>query len=395
MATAIPIRGKGMPREGQTSKIPASTWLCYSPNVTRSMPAAYRDEPDIFNLERQQIKLWLMDEGMWAALPRDMYKAISRVQHAGAAVLGGLDRLEQLVKDLPKDEEVVGPISLGDPAAGDVIAAKLQEHVAVLNARPNRPKPLGPQYNCSPIPTSVRKRQMSSYLGSFTSSRSPISSGTNSTGYMSPVSPAVGACPPSMTSPPPGVFAMSPSLTPLEELPNEMNRRDSQIAAVRTRLTRRDSEVLSTITRSTNGSRGSKSLKLKAPKDYKSTVYYGELESIRQKELVRLRHSQRPLRLLYAELKETEPLSSNPELRDRYEAWWKETEEKIKALDAHIKDLCEGIHFSLGWADIPGLDNKYNHLDAAHLPDDALAEEPASEQPGPAKPIAAKKPTSI
>ena len=334
-----------------------------------------------------------MPEEMWRQLPKDMYKALSRVQQAGAAVLSGLERLDELVKKLPTEEEPPMPIHLSDPQASEAIAAKLEEHVLVIMARPNRPKDTGPEYNCTPIPTSVRKRGMSgisSYYGSIASSRSPLSSGANSSGYMSPVSPAVGALPPSVMSPvaPQEVFSMSPGTTPFElgeSCMPTISRRDSQVAlagpskprrdsriVVRptATLTRRDSDILSGMTRSTNGSRGSKSLRLKAPKDYNSTVYFGELESLRQKEMVRLRHSQRPLRMLYSELKREAPLVINSQLRAQYEEWWKQTEEKIAAVDKHIKGLCEGIHFSLGWADIPGLDNKYNHLDNSCIGDE-------------------------
>lgn len=328
-----------------------------------------RTQQDAFTFEPELLKTFLMEESLWWQLPADLRHQLTFTQHAGATVLTALKRLELLQKQLPPEEiaEEQAPSpkapSVGSPLEGptalDIVTAKLADLDAINDSRPNRPKKKkdAKEYNCSPI------ADRPSFMVSNGSSRSPQSSnGTQSTGYMSP---AARMSPPSIMSPVAGQDAFLPghALSSFE-LPTAANmptisRRDSEIVLNKmgASLVRRESDVLSSMTRSSTGT--SSILKLHAPKDPKSTMFYAELEILRQKELVRLRHSQRPVNMLWRDLSREPALVPDGQIGQAFVEYWSGMKEKIASLDEHVKGLCEGIHFSVGWSDTPGLDHRY------------------------------------
>jgi hypothetical protein len=323
---------------------------------------------EVYNFKPEFLEKWTMDEGLWARLPEDLHNPVKQLQHAGASVLSSLERLEERAKHLPEvdDEDetsAVSDIISNGGTASELVAAKLEEHVRLMNNKPNRPKnPDKTVYNCKPIPDDKR------YLESFYSSQSPSAgfrsfgsfSGTNSTGF---ISPTALMSPPSLTSPiSPFEDGMSPLTLSASGVPMvKRHSSDDALAKVdavdNANFLRRDS-ILTGMT-SSSGSHRSGGLRFKAPKHYKSGMYYMELEELRQHEMTRLRHSQHPITRTWNRLRSLRPLCWDKEIIGQFENWFAETQRNVASLDEHVKGLCAGIHFSLGWSDTPGLDFEY------------------------------------
>ncbi|MBE7182701.1 MAG: hypothetical protein INR71_16090, partial [Terriglobus roseus] len=268
-----------------------------------------REREEIFSFDSANLSEWLMEETLWNHLPEEMRKKLKTTQHAGATVLTSLKRLEQLEKNLPPEEletpaelpTELSSSSLVNANALEFVNEQLNNIELIRAERPNRPKRSNSEaiFNCSPV---ASRPSFTTSQAAQDSSRSEKSSDTHSTDFMSP---AARLSPPSMMSPASPHEFYSPSMTPFElgepRLPNlpTISRRDSELALTKSHsnITRRDSDLFSGMSRTTTSS--SFKLKVKAPKDPKLTAYHAELEQLRQKELVRLRHSQRPVEKLW------------------------------------------------------------------------------------------------
>lgn len=397
MTSAIDIKPIGKARPGGWNPRLA-TALKYSPNITRSLPCKYRAEPERFEFEQKHLTEWLLDEKLWKELPEDMQKSIKKTQQAGACVLSSLGRLEKLKKNLPEDEDL-GPINLASAKGSALMAALQMPHVAVVNARPNRPRQTT-SYNCSPIPTHERERRVKALIKKFTNdyhSSIGLSSDTDST---DPMSPAARIAPPSVMSTVSEHGIFSPDMTPFKledesRLPT-ISRRESELALAPRKSSlarqdsdllrsitemnlskpsnrvRADSEVLTSVTPTSVVSRGSygtthgKPLKLRAPKDHNSVLYYGELEQLRHQEITRLRHSFRSIRLAWKDYGRSDIFLRDPALVPVYEEYFAALRKKSDAIEAVVNEICEGVHFSLGWSDMPGVDKTYHGIPSAH-----------------------------
>jgi hypothetical protein len=370
MSAPLPIKARR--RRASSSFVVGMSPLNLSASCSPVVGNHRSIDVEVFNFKPQHLAKWKMEDKLWETLPEELKDPIKNLQHAGASVLSSLDRLEDRVKTLPpvddEDDSVTFSSISNAGTASELIAFKLEEHLKLMNNKPNRPKPSDNNiYNCKPIPDDKR------YINSVPSSRTRSAgnqsfgsfSGTNSTGF---ISPTALLSPPSMmspVSPNEGILQyMSPFTLGGSGVP-ATSRNDNNDVVGRTDVTnnpdviRRDS-VLSGMTTS-SGSHRSGGRRFKAPKHWKSAMYHAELEELRQREMVCLRHSQHPINIAWCEMKRQRPMRDNTEFIEQFNEWFTETKRKVASLDEHVRGLCAGIHFSLGWSDTPGLD--FEHKD--------------------------------
>ncbi|KIW00683.1 uncharacterized protein PV09_07867 [Verruconis gallopava] len=366
MTNAVPVRGAV--RRTSSGFYPSSpTKLSRLPSTCESPRTPCPSDSDAFAFKPEFLKHWVMDDALWRQLPPTLQKAISAVQHAGAAVHTSFERVSQLREKLPEEPATA---TLQNATASDAIAAKLHEHQVRGFNRARSHTRDAEEYNCSPIPKDVRN--VSPFRSSLTVDS--LGSSSESTGYASPTAQM---SPTSFTSPTSPQSCVSSAPTPFElgdagaRLPT-ISRRESEIGIAKHSLARRDSDLPSGPSRTPSSRRSSHSVKHDVPRDPASTQYYAELEHLRKSCLVRLRHSARPVDIEWGLAKREPPfrpstadpnaLAAATLLRERFEHWWLEKKRLIAELDEAGKDLCIGIHFSLGWSDTPGLDHEHIEL---------------------------------
>ena len=100
-----------------TSPIPST------PKIESPRTLCPRDG-DAFSYNPAHLPAWYMPQDLWARLPPQLLASLAAMQHAGAAVLTGFERLENLsgsLNSVPEEKSQVGGPELGDRFATTIV----------------------------------------------------------------------------------------------------------------------------------------------------------------------------------------------------------------------------------------------------------------------------------
>jgi len=84
----------------------SSTTIPSSPHAGSPRTACPKDV-DAFSYDPQHLAAWYMPQDLWEMLPANLRKQLAAVQHAGAAVLTGFARLEDLRREMASAEVTI------------------------------------------------------------------------------------------------------------------------------------------------------------------------------------------------------------------------------------------------------------------------------------------------
>jgi hypothetical protein len=285
-------------------------------------------DTDAFSYDPAHLKEWYMPQELWNGLPSRLQKPLAALQHAGAAVLTGFDRLALMRETLPSlsqpldsDDEALEDHST---AAHDALAAKLLDHQRKSSSN-SQPRGNEDYFPCSPI---LPERHHANSFGGGSSSTSGSTTRSNSTSVPSPHSALV--WPDSPVSP----FVLSPT-SPTPVFP----------------------------------SRRMSTTKFAHHHDTPMAQYLAELHNLRHEMLVRLRHAVRRVETEWRDVKRLSSLAEShtytaedddhvdlePQTEKEFEHWWLEKKNAVHELTHRGNALGRGLHVSLGWGGHGGM----------------------------------------
>ncbi|KAH7117857.1 hypothetical protein B0J11DRAFT_442072 [Dendryphion nanum] len=291
MATALPpIKTHGSPavfaREtcGRRS---SSRNSAMSPLLESPRTLCPRDG-DAFSYAAGHLPAWYISQELWQRLPSELQSSLAAMQHAGAAVLTGFERVEQHSVNTTKGKDTA--------IRDDDIVATLQDSIPMMPTLP----PL--LRGDSVISTELEASMCSSV---FTSSSSSVS--------------------------------ISPPYTPVSEASTPI----SPMA-----LAPLDKSLFSGLRRVISRERS-----FSTPLEPHDAYYITELSQLRTESLPRLRHSIRKVDTRWIETKRGDGLLSTDEINE-FENWLAEKKYTMLTLDTKCKTLSEAAGLSsngLGW----------------------------------------------
>ncbi|KAJ9666970.1 hypothetical protein H2201_002803 [Coniosporium apollinis] len=285
-----------------------------SPYDNSPLPVSRTDCPkdiNAFSYDPQHLKAWYIPNELWIRLPPSLLTSLMALQHAGAAVLTGFERLEQLGTSLPDlaEEEEGGDGLEAAAAATDTFPSRVQK----LEARHSRHDSLGSSGSASTLPSLTHSDPTSPTTFAVTTPGSPV----------------------------PEYPLLSPNTTTkrAEAIPHDFSPYPPPSTSL---------HLLSTSGRATPPSPASSISPLLKPFPSTTTVptdpatayYHAELSHLRSDALVRLRHAALRLDAEWAECKR---LGEDEEgVEAEFEMWWGEVRERVRGLDGRGKALAAG-----------------------------------------------------
>ena len=111
-----------------TSPIPST------PKIESPRTLCPRDG-DAFSYNPAHLPAWYMPQDLWARLPRQLLASLAAMQHAGAAVLTGFERLENLsgsLNSVPEEKSQVGGPELGDRFATAIVKPRTASNASSM-----------------------------------------------------------------------------------------------------------------------------------------------------------------------------------------------------------------------------------------------------------------------
>lgn len=148
-----------------TSPIPST------PKIESPRTLCPRDG-DAFSYNPAHLPAWYMPQDLWARLPRQLLASLAAMQHAGAAVLTGFERLENLsgsLNSVPEEKSQVGGPELGDCFATTIVKPRTASNASSVRHDSGFSSPI----SASPI-SSISSSPLLSY-NHPTASISPLS----------------------------------------------------------------------------------------------------------------------------------------------------------------------------------------------------------------------------
>ncbi|QDS75040.1 hypothetical protein FKW77_006181 [Venturia effusa] len=281
-------------------------------------------DTNAFSYQMEHIDVWLMPENVYKALPDDLRARIKNLQQSGAALNTALQRLDGL-------REQLSPSAINDTSATTenlseaqmpltVVNGKLYEYQARRRASENDKE----KYDCVPIPPEYRSFGSTNDMVFSSDQNTP---NTNVTGCSSPT---------------------SLGLSPHPDSPAPFDIGEPTL------------------------SRQSSNKMAGPPENAQIGQYWAQLVHFREMDIVRLRHSIRPIDIEFNILGRPSPPSSptafagspaksvavdDPQqsaIDFAFQVWWPEKKamaesliEKCKAIDAHVQPTLSC------WSDVP------------------------------------------
>lgn len=308
-----------------------------SPGVSAPRTHCPRDV-DAFSFNPSHLPAWSMPQDLWEALPDRLRPHLVGVQHAGAAVLTGFERLKEirttLLTDLVELEEPQvdnAQASMGNNGHGD------NELDALLNNLGIDSTAKGPRVRHDSLATpSLSTPSLTPSVSEVNSDRSADSSMPGTPGDSSPVTPASPPAPISPFSypvdkpirshtPPPASPASTVSpLSPDPETPG---------SPTNTPATPTSTSILSPLHPFAQ-----------PPRHPHATYYAAEMAELRCVALVRLRHAARRVDAEWGECKRVgivrpSEREADARMAKEFELWWAGKKGSIGALEERIRRI--------------------------------------------------------
>lgn len=267
------------------------------------------EDTNAFSYDPKHLKAWHMSPDLWAQLPDSLRTSLMALQHAGAAVLTGFERLEKLRASLPdvdeREEEFY--IASTDRGLCRSMSESYCRHYSFASSVPG------------------------SALPSLTNSalNSPVT--ISSPGLESPVSEL---CPPvntpysekdiaAVTLSDRSVLRPSPRNLPTPP-PEHVYSPSGQISPPVGNLLLKPFRTIDTI-----------------PTDPATAYYHAELSHLRSDAIVHLRHCTMRVDADCAEAKRDELISADVE--EAFDEWWSGIKGKVWGLDVRGKAMAERV----------------------------------------------------
>ena len=133
-----------------TSPIPST------PKIESPRTPCPRDG-DAFSYDPAHLPAWYMPQSLWARLPRQLLASLAAMQHAGAAVLTGFERLENLsgsLNSVPEEKSQVGGPGLEDCFAATIVKPRTASNASNVrhDSGFSSPVSVSPTSSISPSP---------------------------------------------------------------------------------------------------------------------------------------------------------------------------------------------------------------------------------------------------
>ncbi|KAF2270202.1 hypothetical protein CC78DRAFT_194866 [Lojkania enalia] len=284
------LGGRHHARRSSSRKSFTSTAAPPSPTNGSPRPLCPRDG-DTFTYKPLHLQTWYIPQDLWGRLPLHLQSTLATLQHAGAAVLTGYERLEQ--HEGSRDADVEPKI------VDDELEAQMEESVLPEASFPAK--------------YSLKLRTDSSASQTESAIWSPTFSSSQSSGSNSPELSA------SLTTSP-----ISPiCLTPADAEAPTKRPRDRSL---------------------------SKERSFSTPLEPHNHYYATELSQLRTESIPRLRHAARKVESEWYETKRQSILS--PDDNATFEKWWAEKKSAIGGLNEKCKQLSIAIGMGpagMGW----------------------------------------------
>ncbi|KAK0637943.1 hypothetical protein DIS24_g10338 [Lasiodiplodia hormozganensis] len=314
------------------------TLMPVSPGVSARRTHCPRDV-DAFSFNPSHLPAWSMPQDLWESLPDRLRPHMVSVQHAGAAVLTGFERLKEIRTTLLSDL-----VELDEPeedCAPTENNSRTENGLDVLLSNMNFDTlAKGPRSRHDSLATPALSTPSLTPLGSeVASDRSAASSMPGTPGNSSPVTPAT---PPTTLSPfsfPVDDKSAQQSHTPPPTSPTSLASPsappDTEMlcSPINRPSTPNSANVLSPLRPFTN-----------PPRHPHATYYAAEMAELRCVALVRLRHAARRVDAEWGECKRVgvvRPSERDPDARmaQEFELWWAGKKGAIGALEERVRRI--------------------------------------------------------
>ncbi|KAL1624613.1 hypothetical protein SLS54_003958 [Diplodia seriata] len=298
---------------------------------------------DAFSFSPSHLPTWSMAQDLWESLPDRLRPHIVSVQHAGAAVLTGFERLQEirttLLSDLEEQDEpqdsVYGndPIESNSPAGPELDILLSNMNFDTLTKGPRS------RHDSLATPALSTPSLTPSGSSDVLSDRSAVSSMPGTPGESSPVTPA---SPPTILSPfnfpVDDKFAQQQSHTPPPTPPTSLA---SPVSSPDTEMPCSPICTPSTPSNLVNVLSPLRPF-INPPRHPHATYYAAEMAELRCVALVRLRHAARRVDAEWGECKRVgvvRPSERDPDARiaKEFELWWSGMKGAIGALEERVR----------------------------------------------------------
>ncbi|OJD36091.1 uncharacterized protein BKCO1_13000119 [Diplodia corticola] len=295
---------------------------------------------DAFSFSPSHLPAWSMPQDLWENLPDRLRPHIVSMQHAGAAVLTGFERLQEirtnLLSDLVDLDESQDSVHTNEPVGSNMLA---ENELDVLLSNMNfNTSTKGPRSRHDSLATPALFTPSLTPSGSeVLSDRSACSSMPGTPGESSPVTPA---SPPTILSPfnfpvDDESAQQSHTLPPTSptSLASPVSPPDTEMpcSPISTPSTPNSTSVVSPMRPFIN-----------PPRHPHATYYAAEMVELRCVALVRLRHAARRVDAEWGECKRVgvvRPSERDPDARmaKEFELWWSGRKGSIGALEERVR----------------------------------------------------------
>ncbi|KAF2875279.1 hypothetical protein BDV95DRAFT_312762 [Massariosphaeria phaeospora] len=282
--TSHAAEADGRPRQHRSSSLASFA----NSNIESPRTLCPRDG-DAFSYNPSHLAAWYISQDLWDSFPAALQKALAHLQHSGAAVLSGYERLESHAKNAV----------VANPQRSE-FEAQLHGSIANMATLP---------------PLKLPRTSSNASSGLFSDAGSLVFDSSPSSGAGSPMTPLT----PSHTTYPVSPICLTPADVNIPDKPARTQERSQERSFT-------------------------------TPLEPHDAYYTSELSALRTESVTRLRHSVIKVNTEWAEAQRSGRLSAK-QFND-FTEWWKVKKEIIRELDSKCQRLCKQIDLApngLGW----------------------------------------------